>query len=175
MAHKLLALRDYATNILQKNVIKTMYSNVYSYTDNQKKRIYSELLEDECKSIINYQFCVENDIIGLPTLWEACPNGALPFLKIHCPMRIKDKPIVTQIKTGMEILDMDHTKIIKRFINTHKDDVCQAVLRKQFPGIEFKKILECDLGCHFKANQNQSKFIFYELPNLNVESVLKEN
>lgn len=163
MAQKLLALRDYATNILQKNVIKTMYKSVYSYTDNQKKRIYSELLEDECKSIINYQFDIENDIIGLP------------FLKIHCPMRIHDKPVREQIKTGMEILEMDHTKIIKRFTNTHKEEVCQAVLRKQFPGIEFKKFLECDLGCHFKANQNQSKFIFYELPNLNVESVLKEN
>lgn len=162
MAHKLLALRDYATNILQRNVIKTMYSNVYSYTDNQKKRIYSDLLEDEYKSIINYQFCVENDIIGLPTKWEACPNGALPFFKTHCPMRIKDKPIVTQIKTGMEILDMDHTKIIKRFINTHKD--CQAVLRKQFPEIEFKKFL--DLECNFKATKNPTKYIFYYLPKL---------
>lgn len=163
MALKLLALRDYATNILQKNVIKTMYSNVYSYTDNQKKRIYSELLEDECKAIINYQFCVENDIIGLP------------FLKTYFPMRIKDKPVIGQIKTGMEILEMDHTKIIKRFINTHKDDVCQAVLRKQFPEIEFKKFLDRDLECHFEATQNPTKYNFYWLPKLDTEAVLKEN
>ena len=62
----------------------------------------------------------------------------------------------------------------KRFINIHKEYVCQEVLQKQFPGIEFKKFLEGELECHFMAYQNPLKNSYLWLPKLDVKNVLEE-
>jgi len=99
MAQKVLALREYATNILQRNVIKAMYNSVYSYTKNEHSRVYAEFLECECKSILNYDFGIEKDIIGLP------------FIKIYSKFRKNDKPIYELVKTE-HINDMEHLYII---------------------------------------------------------------
>jgi hypothetical protein len=47
-------------NELQKNIIKSLYDGISNFTINQRRRVFAELLADECKAIMNYEFNVNN-------------------------------------------------------------------------------------------------------------------
>jgi hypothetical protein len=156
MAQTLMVLREYASNELQRNVIKSLYKGVTAFTKLQTRRVYADLLEAECKSIMNYEFDLSRNNI-----------------RVFTSTRKFVEPIHEIVKIDNFLMEND--KIIKRFINTHKDEVCQKVLQEIYPGIEFKKFLEGDLECHFQANQNPTKLNFYYLPKLNVSEVINKN
>lgn len=153
MSAKLLILREYASTVLQVNVLKALHTGVTKYTASQQRRVFMELMEGECKSIMNYDFKVEDQ-----------------YLKIFSDTT-KHTPVWEKVVCN-HLADFDHHPIIDRFVNRHMVAVCESVLKKQYPGIEFKIFL-CEnrssyhhgpLGCHFQANANPMKLTFWWLP-----------
>jgi hypothetical protein len=64
--------------------------------------------------------------------------------------------------------------IIKYYVESHIDNICQKVLKEQYPGINFNLFLVRDLERHYIANENPTKNNFYYLPKLNINDVLSE-
>lgn len=155
MAAKLLTLREYASTVLQDNVLKALHAGVTKYTASQQRRVFMELIEGECKSIMNYEFKVEDQ-----------------YLKIYCDTK-NHTPVWEKVECN-RLADFDHLPIIDRFVDRHMVAVCDSVLKKQYPGIDFKMFL-CQnrlsyhhgpLGCHFKASTNPTKLTFWWLPTM---------
>jgi hypothetical protein len=155
MTTKLLFLRQYASNELQKNVIKSLYDGISNLTFNQKNRVFSELLFDQCQAIMNYHFEVKNTEI-----------------KIFSKYRIGVNPISNGINVKY-LSDFNSDKIINYYVNTHIDDICQKVLKEQYPGINFSLFSTSPLERHYIANENPTNG-FYSFPKISLNDVLSK-